>query len=586
MKYNQQAFDAAVRHYEKQLGKLTSKTVFVEGNIDPAAFFSIAPLSRAVHNLGGDIHIVFSTNNTNKILHDVWDCYTALKQGKNSDATQALQRFIVLVEKKAKGKFAPLFNRPEVVLYTSSHGFLGTLSLPYSPAWFVPYRENDLKKTCRAVWKNVFALRKEKISITFDVIPTTKELNVPLEDYLDSYVIAWQMAISAKTKATSMTLASSSNRFSQLVWAERVSDLKATLIGCELDKNIPEPIFAAFKRLSQTLRLHRLTIPSATFGIYGRGYGGKHLFGELIGYPTLNQKSRWQSPGMMIYKFGWYPQTEHESRPPLARIGFTETIPLDVFIETCAIDYKKMRSRNQKLYDLFQGCDYVGVEGQPVGNYRTQCKVYLQKKDSTFREPRKADSDCRHVIDPVVFAKTGKKVGMMANIPSGECFMTPARLVGRIVGDVVITIEESYMINPKRPLVIDATANKYFIIDGEPDLLQRFTEKKKECWTLLLEQEKNKNVPASITSLEKRNFNKIGEFAINTNPHAKLCRYLIVNEKIAGMIHVALGSGFEPETSTNYHSDIVIDAPQQKMNIFVVKNAKKHWVIKNGKLII
>ena len=90
-----------------------------------------------------------------------------------------------------------------------------------------------------------------------------------------------------------------------------------------------------------------------------------------------------------------------------------------------------------------------------------------------------------------------------------------------------------------------------------------------------------------IIKIYKDNFWNIGEFALNTNPKAKLCDYLIVNEKIAGMIHVALGLGFEPDRKTMYHWDIVVNAPKQKLDIYGVdKNKKIHRVLKNGEFVV
>ena len=103
----------------------------------------------------------------------------------------------------------------------------------------------------------------------------------------------------------------------------------------------------------------------------------------------------------------------------------------------------------------------------------------------------------------------------------------------------------------------------------------------------ILEQEKNKSLTKEIIKLKKKNFEHIGEFAINTNPHASLCDYLIINEKIANMIHVAFGSGFEADTATEYHMDVVIDSPRQKLDIYGVdKNKKKNWIIKNGRFVL
>ena len=87
--------------------------------------------------------------------------------------------------------------------------------------------------------------------------------------------------------------------------------------------------------------------------------------------------------------------------------------------------------------------------------------------------------------------------------------------------------------------------------------------------------------------MKKDNFKKIGEFAINTNENAKLSRYLIVNEKIARMIHVALGMGFEPDRKTLYHWDIVVNAPKQKLDIYGVDKKKKvSWVLKKGEFVV
>jgi leucyl aminopeptidase (aminopeptidase T) len=62
---------------------------------------------------------------------------------------------------------------------------------------------------------------------------------------------------------------------------------------------------------------------------------------------------------------------------------------------------------------------------------------------------------------------------------------------------------------------------------------------------------------------------------------------LIVNEKIAGMIHLALGSGYEDDRSSVYHYDTVINAREQKLDIYgLTKQGKKLWMMKKGKLTV
>ena len=61
---------------------------------------------------------------------------------------------------------------------------------------------------------------------------------------------------------------------------------------------------------------------------------------------------------------------------------------------------------------------------------------------------------------------------------------------------------------------------------------------------------------------------------------------MIVNEKIARMMHIALGSGFEPDRSTEYHMDIVFNAPRQKLDVYGKdKRGNEHWILKDGNFV-
>jgi leucyl aminopeptidase (aminopeptidase T) len=175
----------------------------------------------------------------------------------------------------------------------------------------------------------------------------------------------------------------------------------------------------------------------------------------------------------------------------------------------------------------------------------------------------------------------------MANLPGGEAFVTPESVKGTFVGDVVISIDQSYLLSEKNPLVVECSGDKYKIISGPKDIIEKLEKKKEEARQLTLNQEKFKSIPQEIIDLKKNNFSRIGEFAINTNPSAQLCEYLIVNEKIARMIHLALGSGFEPDRATDYHTDIVINAPRQKLDIYGIdEKGNKHWILKKGEFVV
>ena len=587
-RYDLKKLEKTVKLYKKILGNIKGKTAFIVLDIrQKQAFYSLAPLSKAMDELGCDIniHVINKKSESIDVLEDVWKCYKDMNKGIKNEKTRILRDFIKLADKKCKGKLKGLFKEPEIKLYAKKEKFKGTLSIPYSTGWMEEYRKSDLIKTAKVIFSQVYNLKKnEKVSIGFDVLRKKEDLGLPIEDYLDSYQISYAMMEAVKKQISGM--GASSSKKSQLDDPERISDLKTTLLGCELCKNVDERIFKKFKKLSALLRINRLKIASAMFGIHGKGYPGRHYFGEYIGYPSQNKKTRWLSPGQMVYKLDYYPQTALDPQNPKSRIGFTETLPIDIFIKTSNIDWMEMKKRDDKIIAITEKCRCIKVEGKKFGNYQTMLEVGLVSKDGKRRTFRGSDVETRYLINPWYYKKTGIKAGTMANIPGGEAFVTPEYIKGQFIGDVVISIDQSYILNKDKPMVVNCFGNDYKIVNGPKDIIKKFEQKKKEAWKKLIMQEKSRSLPNDIIGVNKRNFNNIGEFAINTNPKAELCNYLIVNEKIANMIHIALGSGFEADRAPYYHTDIVIDSPRQQLDIYGVdKNGKKYWIHKKGKFV-
>ena len=584
MKYNESEFNSAVEDYKKIKDKGNNFFIIFDiSNKD--AFYSIAPLSRALHELGFDVSCAGINKKSEGLeaLKDVWRTFEDYEKGVKNEKTKALIEFIEEVDKKANGKFKKLFKKPDFIVEALESRFVGSLDLPYHAEWFNEYRMNELVQTAEILWHDVYALKKdERLGIGFTLIPTQNLLGHPLEDYLDSYSIIWAMTQTAK-KIAEPIMNAYTFRASMLEQSEKISDLRATLLGCELDKEIDEEPFIKYKKLSELLRLDRIKSVDLSFSINPKGYPGKHFFGEIIGYPSLNKKTRWQTPAQMIYKLDFYPQTRYEEREPIARVAFTETIPIDIFIETNLVDWADIRARNQKIKDLMDKCDVIYVEGKLKEKYVTKLEVGLVKSDSSRRWVRRSDTDVREKINKTYLEMTGIKAGCMGNIPGGEAFVTPEYTKGIFVGDVVVHVDQSYPLNEKNPLVVECYGDNYKIVGGPKEIIEKINKRKSDAMKLLLEAEKNKSLPQEIIDLKKNNFERIGEFAINTNPKARLCEYLIVNEKIAKMMHIALGSGFEPDRSTEYHMDIVFNAPRQKLDVYGTdKEKNKHWILKDG----
>jgi len=241
-------------------------------------------------------------------LYDVWKVFKDDKESKVNEKTEALMDFIDEVEKRAKGKFIGLFEGPDYVLEAKEFGFERDFTLPFKDDWFVEHRTKELDETCKKIWRDVYNLKEnEKVSIGFVLIQKQEMLGHPLEDYLDSYAIILRMMLNCKD-ANKITMGAYTQRKSMLDKGEAISELKAVLLGCELCKEVDEEIFKKYKKLSNLLDLGRIEAVDASFFISGKGYPGKHIFGEVIGYPSLNKKTRWQSPGQMIYKLDFYIQ--------------------------------------------------------------------------------------------------------------------------------------------------------------------------------------------------------------------------------------------------------------------------------------
>ncbi len=595
MRYNNNALNQAIAYYKKNLSAKLKKgqLVLVELPLhNEKAFFSLAPLSQAIHELDADANVFVLDGESNmlKTLRKTWELFAELQMGKKNPGTIALKEFIGSVQKKTKSKeFEKIFDAPDLELVATRTGFaVKGISLDYATKWFKKFKWNQLLKTAEKILVQGYGIKKtEKLSIGFELLPKRKDLELPLQDYLDSFAIAYTFALKSKKLCKKTNMGAETARMSQLEPTDRISDLSATISGCEYEKKIFEPWFNAFKKLSPIISANKLQIAEASFSIAGKGYGGKHFFGMNIGYPTPNKKSRWQGPGQMLLKPWWLMQTKIDPRPPKRRHAMTETLPIENFIRTCNIDYFEMRKRDDEIKKVLEKCKTLFVKGRPVKGGQTNLVLDLTHI-LTKKSPVLSSDIEVNPISPGEAARIFKvKAGRYGNFPGGEVFLTPHKMDGIFIGDIVIAIDQSYVIGDKNPLVVKVTGGKYKILSGPPNILKAFGKRKKEAWHLINEMEKSGAMPKSIIQSYRKNFENVGEFAVNTNPNARLSRYLIETEKLARMIHIALGSGYEPNRETLYHCDIVINNPRQKMDIYGTDpKGKEHWIIRKGKFVI
>ena len=112
MKYDEKSFNSAIQDYKDKIKGAKGKCFLVIFDIlNKNAFYSLAPLSRALHELGADACCIgmYKNSDSYNALGEVWDAHQQIKSGLDSERSRALKDFIGEVEKKAKVEFGKIF---------------------------------------------------------------------------------------------------------------------------------------------------------------------------------------------------------------------------------------------------------------------------------------------------------------------------------------------------------------------------------------------------------------------------------------------------------------------------------------------
>lgn len=200
-------------------------------------------------------------------------------------------------------------------------------------------------------------------------------------------------------------------------------------------------------------------------------------------------------------------------------------------LERCIdVDYEKMETLSQRIYELL----------------KNSTKVRLTTKLGTDLE----------LFTGKCFTDTGiyKNAGQFGNLPAGEAGMGPKE--GKGEGVVYIDGSMGFGIL-KSPL-------KITIKDG---------------FAVSIEGEEADKLKAMLEPLGKKAFN-VAEFAIGTNPKAKITGVVLEDEKVLGTCHVALGNNksFGGTCDVGVHIDGIIKSPT------IYFDDKK--IMEEGKLLV
>ncbi|MCX6802690.1 MAG: hypothetical protein NT067_06290 [Candidatus Diapherotrites archaeon] len=260
MKYKLADYAKAAAEYRNALKFLAKKTILVEFPYsNKKAYYSLAPLSNALHELGADLSVTLHEGKSQnlEILCNFWNAFRDMEEGIKTPEAAALGAFIAEAEKKAgKGKIRENMRPPDALISAEKECFVvetaaGLFPLEFKEKWFKERGKKGLMAAAKRIIVDGFALKKsEKFSVGFEIIPKKKDLELPLDDYLDNFAIAMAMVGEAKKRGTRVVMGAGTGRKSKLDPMNRIAEIKSIIAGCEHDRKVKEPVFQKYSALS------------------------------------------------------------------------------------------------------------------------------------------------------------------------------------------------------------------------------------------------------------------------------------------------------------------------------------------------
>ena len=543
---------------------LANKRILIALSLDDeAGYLAALPLAEALKRAGASCALMASSGSkVQLLLETVWKLLS-----RRDAATANLLSLIDESFRQRKEKtFLSFVSLPTIILRHRGNTFYNSkvrIRTRGAEGWAAPVRLAPLEAASTRMLRDGFKMKRgEDFMQIVTLLPKRPQLS--REHYLESYLEALALQRAARKFRGDVTTLFLNFRKDPNLPSDPVFQTLTVFWALEHEKEVNEPIFKAYSDVARQWRLSRVSVPPRVwFAFIGEGYLGKDVFGESVGYPTPNGKTKWQDGFKLLRKHDWYPQSKSDGRKPLLRFAITETLPHETFSRTINVNYRLLKARCAKIRHLITGADSVVVKGRPVNGFSTDLVVTVDD-----REVRVGEGAVN------MLPKTN-----FGNFPDGEVFLTPETAEGIFVADEVMVIDRSYLL--KRPVVIKMKGNEYEIAEA-PHRIKRAIEKERAKAWKRIETWEAKGVSKDIVEMNKRNFMNIGEFAIGINPKARVSPYLIEAEKIDRTIHMALGSGYEPDRETTYHWDAVAGW-NQRLDIAVTKRGESTVLLQEGK---
>jgi aminopeptidase len=216
--------------------------------------------------------------------------------------------------------------------------------------------------------------------------------------------------------------------------------------------------------------------------------------------------------------------------PRITRAQFAGLVPLD---------YGRLKEECRRLCALLDGGVRVHV-GSPGGTDLTVgCRGRSGKADDgDYSEP-----------------------GSGGNLPAGEVFFSPelGSSEGRIVFDGSLATHDGVLV-PRRPVTAEVRGGFVTEIRGGPeaDALRRSLE---GAARRARDMEAAGSLPAGQGELYARNAFNLGELGIGLNRKASIVGSILVDEKVYGTCHIAIGANYDEDAPALIHLDGLVRSP-------------------------
>ncbi|HVT01141.1 MAG TPA: hypothetical protein VHE53_02795 [Patescibacteria group bacterium] len=234
---------------------------------------------------------------------------------------------------------------------------------------------------------------------------------------------------------------------------------------------------------------------------------------------------------------------------------------IDKWLDSIDVDYQEMGNISLILENKIKKTKYISFLSN---NGKNQLKLKVNKdnfpkSDYSFRPYNKGEG---------------------GNIPFGETLMTPDNSFteGSLVVDASFYNEiEEKTVTIKTPIILSFKDGRLFNIKGEKEanILRGMLAKiKRQTIT------RSRNNP-NITQEYIDNIYRIGEFAIGTNKKATICGDILIDEKVYGTAHIALGRSYDGDPAF-IHCDLVVRKPTI---IFEYNSGESEIIVNNNKIM-